>query len=456
VTGVGAPRIAVVGAGMSGVATAHFLERHGYQVEVLEAASFMGGRASSAELVERTIDIGGKNIGRGYRRFRQFLQEHGSPPLEYFGISSSTWRGGRLRTVDSKRKLASALNVLGLVGPNDFVRLARLARLVQQHPEEGMLGGPAFSRLSEEKDHLPLSAWFGAGTVADFLRPITLRMNGAEPEAYFLGCLGSNLKMVLDSYDQLSLGMSELFDRFVRRVPVTLGARVTELLWCGRRVVGVKLERAGRKEQRRYDGVVLALPAPAAARLLAGESIAPALDKVHYNPVTLVVARYRRPVFTPKVRAIVFDRASPLSNAGAYGVNDVDIVRYTLSGHGARKLGLHSDPAEVVALAEAELGRVVEVRPHERIDFVYRHFPHGLCAYGAYHHRFLRELVAWEATAEGVSLTGDYVRGASIEACFEAAHETVERWVARAEAKKIARTCHVLPAPHPFLPQPSA
>jgi protoporphyrinogen/coproporphyrinogen III oxidase len=76
------------------------------------------------------------------------------------------------------------------------------------------------------------------------------------------------------------------------------------------------------------------------------------------------------------------------------------------------------------------------VRAADRIDYVHRHFEHGLCAYGPYHHRFLQELVAWERGVEGLLLTGDYVRGASIEACFEAAFEGVERWATRsAEAK---------------------
>jgi oxygen-dependent protoporphyrinogen oxidase len=433
----GISRIAVVGAGMSGVAAAHFLRQRGYQVEVLEAEAFIGGRAGSTELGDKRIDIGGKNIGRGYRRFREFVREHGSPPLEYFGINSSTFKRGRLRTVDSRRKLASLAHVLGLVGPGDFVQLGRLAHLVKTSPAEGMLGGPAFSRLSEEKDHLSLSHWFGSRAVSDFLRPITLRMNGAEPESYFYGCLGSNLKMLLDSYDQLSLGMADLLGRFERRVPVTFGARVERLVWSGRRVIGVDLERRGHAERRLYDGVVLALPARAAARLLEGESIASALSKVTYNPVTLVVSRYRRPVFGTKVRAVVFDRESPLSNAGAYGANDLHTVRYTLSGRIAKSRGALRDPAEALAVAEGELGRVVDVRPKERIDFVHRHFEHGLCAYGPYQHRFLRDLVAWERGVDGLTLTGDYLRGASIEACFEAAFEGVERLVARAVSRPI-------------------
>jgi oxygen-dependent protoporphyrinogen oxidase len=440
-----ARRVAVVGAGMSGVATAHFLKRAGYQPEIFETGSSLGGRAGSLELGDRSIDIGGKNIGRKYRLFREFLAEHGAPSLEFFGINSSTVRDGRLYTVDSRKKLASLWHVLRLVGPRDFWRLFRLSSIVREDPAEGLLGGPRFSQLSEQRDHLPLAAWFGERATQTFLRPITLRMNGAEPDAYFLGCLGSNLKMVFDSYDQLSRGMGPLLQSFAKAVPVSLNTRVVRLLRSGARVIGVETERGGQREQRLYPSVVLALPAPASARLLLGEPIQEALKNVAYNPVTLLVARYRRPIFDSKVRAIVFDAQSPLSNAGCYGVNDLDLVRYTLSGRAAADIDDASEPSEVLERAERELGRFVKVRASERIGYVSKHFRHGLCAYGPYHHRFIGRCLEWERGVPGLVLTGDYLRGASIEACFQAAFDGVERLKRRAAESPRSVPSHASP-----------
>lgn len=430
-TSVATGRVAVVGAGMSGIAAAHALSQAGYKPEILEAGPTLGGRAGSMQLGDKNIDIGGKNIGRKYLRFREFIRQYGSPPLEFFGINSSTVRNGRLHTLDSQKKLSSLWHVLRLVGAKDFVRLAQLARVVRGSPEEGMLGGAHFSQLSEQRDHLPLSAWFGKDTVDGFLRPITLRMNGAEPDRYFFGCLGSNLRMIFDSYDQLTHGMSELLDRFARTVPVSLNTRVVRLLWSGSRVTGVELEHAGNRERRHYDAVVLALPAVASARLLEGTQIQSALEAVSYNPVTLIVARYSRPIFDHEVRAIVFDAESPLSNAGCYGVNDLDVVRYTLSGRVAANIAEGAEPAFVLRLAEAQLRRFLPVSERDRIAYVYKHFRHGLCAYGPYHHRLLQQLTAWEGSVSGLTLTGDYVRGASIEACFQAAFESVARLTRR-------------------------
>jgi len=178
----------------------------------------------------------------------------------------------------------------------------------------------------------------------------------------------------------------------------------------------------------------------ASARLLEGTPIQSALEAITYNPVTLIVARYTRPIFDSKVRAIVFDAKSPLSNAGCYGKNDLDVVRYTLSGRVASGIDEAADPSSVLSIAEAELRRFLPVSAGERVDYVYKHFRHGLCAYGPFHHRFLQQLFDWESSVSGLVLTGDYVRGASIEACFNAAFESVARLTSRISASSLRGT----------------
>jgi len=423
-----AARIAVVGGGVSGIATAYFLQKRGFVPEIVEAGSALGGRAGSSRLGGKHIDIGGKNIGRRYQLFRQFIADHGAPELESFGINSSTVKHGVLRTIDSEKKLKSLYHLLRLVGARDFVRLARLALLVKQSPEAALLGSEAFSRLSEARDHQPLPHWFGRECVDNFLRPITIRMNGAEPDEYYYGCLGSNIKMVLDKYDQLRFGMGALLERFSETLPVLFNTRVRALAERGKLGVRLLLDHEdGTTSWRDYDHVVLALPAPLSAELLPGTSIASELARVAYFPVTLIVAQYRRPIFQPDVRAIVFDEQSALSNAGCYGPQNLDVVRYTLSGRKARSIAAEGDPEHALSTAESALNRYVSVSSHERVDFVYHHFDRGLCAYTPYHHRLLEHLRQWEAVHPGVSLTGDYVCGASIEACFQAGLRSADR-----------------------------
>ncbi len=423
-------RIAVVGGGISGVATAYYLKKAGLEPEIIEQSSALGGRAGSATLGDRVIDIGGKNIGRRYALFREFIADHGSPPLEFFGINSSTVRSGKLHTIDSQKRFSSLLALLRLVGVRDFLQLVRLARLVHKHPEEALLGGPYFSAMSEKRDHATLPTYFNPRTVESFLRPITLRMNGAEPDEYYYGCLGSNIKMLIDKYDQLTFGMSDLLARFQKAVVARLGTTVRQLQSNGSRTHRLLLEdRDGTSQWHDYDHVVLALPAPCSARLLNDQVLTPALDGVAYYPVTLIVARYARPIFDAQVRAIVFDQETALSNAGSYGRESRDIVRYTLSGRKARELDANLSSEEVLALAERSLRRYVDVSEKDRLDFICRRFDHGLCAYSPYHHRLLETIRSWEQDHPGLVLTGDYIAGASIESCFEAGRDAAQRTV---------------------------
>src|SRR5215470_15446132 len=92
--------IAVVGGGAAGMAAAYHLRRQGHHVEVIERGSCLGGRMATATLGSRKIALGGKNIGRRYTLFREFVRDMGDQPFEYFGLNSSRIRDGRVVTLD--------------------------------------------------------------------------------------------------------------------------------------------------------------------------------------------------------------------------------------------------------------------------------------------------------------------------------------------------------------------
>jgi oxygen-dependent protoporphyrinogen oxidase len=51
----------------------------------------------------------------------------------------------------------------------------------------------------------------------------------------------------------------------------------------------------------------------------------------------------------------------------------------------------------------------------------------GLCAYTPYHAAFLASIGREADSVRGLHLTGDYIQGASIEACFRSARACVRR-----------------------------
>jgi oxygen-dependent protoporphyrinogen oxidase len=295
--------------------------------------------------------------------------------------------------------------------------------------------------LSECCDSRPVSEYFSPTFCERIIRPMSVRMNGAEPDEIYMGTLLSNIRMILDTYDQFTHGLGPLLDACAAAYDIRLQTTVQTLLVERGRVTGVRVRHAGGgTSELRGAGVIIATPAPTAAMLTAPvlPRLGDRLRSIAYYPVTLILAEYDRPIFSPSVRAIVFDRHHALSNAGAYGINDLNVVRYTFSGRASRRT---SDALSAEALlwsAEASLSTYVPVDRRWRRQMVARRFNPGLCAYTPHHATFLDEIAREPQTLAGLYLTGDYVQGASIEACFRAASACVQQLASRERLHPLA------------------
>ncbi|VVE89072.1 Protoporphyrinogen oxidase [Pandoraea bronchicola] len=430
---------AVVGGGISGIATAHYLRRAGIDAELLEQHRAPGGRMLGATLDGERIDLGGKNIGRHYRRFRALAHELGPFALEPFGINTSRIRDGRIVTLDSTHRLASTFAYMRGCPPADALRLAALCSRVWLDARNRFLDGPSFARLARRADDSTLSTYFSPAFCRAVVRAMSVRMNGAEPDEIHLGNFGTHLGMWLDTYDQLKDGMGAFIDAATAPLKIRCDARVERVVVRNGRVSGLQVRYAdGRASDLGYDHVVLATPACVSAELLREHDavLAAAFDEIRYFPVLVVVAAYRRPVFSVNVRGLSFGPDSELSNAGAYGIERLDMVRYTFSGRKARALiasargvdGIARPQAEgLLDLAEAALRRHIPVERADRRDVVAHLFDPGLCAYAPHHYRLRALLDDRRHAIDGLAFAGDYLRGASIEACMFAAQEAAVR-----------------------------
>jgi oxygen-dependent protoporphyrinogen oxidase len=353
--------------------------------------------------------------------------------MEYFGLNSSQVVNGRIRTFDGSSRWRTMAYLGSGLSAKDLVRFGQLLWRVKQDETAGYLGTESSLRLSERYDAEPVSRYFSPAFCERIIRPMTVRMNGAEPGEIYMGTLLSNVRMILDSYEQFTHGLAPLLNACLGAYDVRLNTSVQELLVEGNRVTGVRVSDVHGVTELRGAGVIIATPAPAAAALTAPvlPALADRLRSVAYYPVTLVLAEYDRPIFSPSVRAIVFDRWHALSNAGAYGINDLNLVRYTFSGRTSRRV---TDAMDIEALlhgAESTLSRYVAIDRGWRRGVVARRFNPGLCAYTPHHATFLRQITAETQQLTGLHLTGDYLQGASIEACFRAASACVQRLATR-------------------------
>jgi protoporphyrinogen/coproporphyrinogen III oxidase len=421
-------RYAVVGGGLSGLAAAWYLQRRGAETHLIERDRALGGRAGSGQLGERAVTLGGKNIGQGYRRFRDFTQSLGEHPYEHFGINSSRVLDGRLLTFDSEAR-GRMLRQLRGIPPWDLARLGRLLLTVRRNPEARHLAAERSRRLARRYRGDSVEQAFGPRLREILLRSLTVRVSAAEPDEVPMANVLPYVGMIVDSYEQLLGGMHEVVAAAAARSRLLVRTEARSLLVEAGRVRGLLLETAGGESTtERFDGVVLATPAHAAAHLVAGPAprLAALLSEVRYFPVTVLLVEYERPVFDPSVRAIVFGADQPLSNAGAYGLNDLNVVRYTFSGRRARRLADEEpDPELLARIAEETLTPFAALAGNRRTALVARRMSPGLCAYHPDQAAFLSTLASPAAAVPGLSLSGDYLRGCSIEACFAAAEEAV-------------------------------
>ena len=423
--------IAIIGGGISGIAAAYNAQLRRWNIDLYEADERIGGRIGCTELLGREVEFGGKNIGRRYRSFRQFAAAVGQIHYEEFGLNSSREVDGRvLRFNKDGSRLDTLRQLHVLCGVRGVAKLIPLAFAILRDRDQGFLDSPYFNGRGVGGDEKPLSEHFPSRCVEQFVRSLTVRMNAAEPEECYIGNFGSNLGLVLERFEQIEGGMEKLLSRYqsqAQGIRWLTGRRVVSLLPDGRGV-SVVSEGGEGPWQRSYDRVVVALPATHAQALFLPrhQELAELLAKVKYFPVAVAIARYPEKVFKADQRAMVFGRESPLSNAGAYGVHDLDLVRYTFSGREARQvIGPDTQGSDALALAERRIARYFPLEEGSSVGFVYRHMSTGLCAYSPHHHELLERIR--RAMPPGVSLTGDYWRGASIEACFRSAEEMLAR-----------------------------
>lgn len=286
-TGHAAGRVHVVGAGLAGLAAALALSRAGHAVTVHEAAGHAGGRCRSYRdpVLGRQLDNGNHLLLSGNTDALGYLAEIGAagsltgPEAAVFPFldlrSGLQWalRPGRTAfpwwILDRERRVPGSR-------PLDYLRALRLARAgAGATVSEAVGAGPLMERL-----------W----------RPLTVAALNAEPEEASATLLAAALRETLargGRHCRPLVARDGLDDSFVRPAVATLanrgvrvepGRRLRGLELAGDRTVGLRFGDGDLALGPR-DGVVLAVPADAAAALLPGLPVpegSAAIVNAHY------------------------------------------------------------------------------------------------------------------------------------------------------------------------------
>lgn len=451
------PLIAVLGAGISGLAAANELSRNGMEVVVLDRQVHAGGRIYTE-----------RNAG--------FLVEHGpnsmispAPGAEAL-IASLGLDGERIDKgkevrhrylVRDGRTHALSLNPLGFFSSNFFSLRGRLR----------MLAEPFIGRGPEDESVADfVSRRFGRELLDYVFDPLVGGLYAGDPEHLSMAALLPRLKqlelqygsVVRGAFKKARSGMEPRFDPRKRMLfsfqqgmatlPRALAAALGPRLQRGVRVEAVQPRAGGgfhlsvrERETLRdlsVDGVVVALPAYAAALALAplSQVLGQTLAAIKHPPLAVVAVGYRRAqidhpldglgVLTPAVeqrKVLGFIFSSTLFGQRAPEQHAL-LTAYV---GGARQPGLALLPRdELIDLVRSEAGDLLGARG-EPVFASLRYWRHGLPQPGLGHLAQIDTMRALELEHPGLVITGNYVSGVSTANCIDAAVAAAQRVVRR-------------------------
>ncbi len=309
------PTFTVVGAGISGLTAARALAATGAQVTVLEATRRVGGQLRHLEVAGHTVDVGAEAIFTGAPGPLALVDEVGLGDEVVPATSGTTWiwthRGLRPLPAGFGPAGPTRLRPLmtaGVLSPRGMLRAGleplRPRTRVGVDTSVGAYLDHRFGRQVTERLVDPLLGGLHAGDVR------RLSLTAATPQ---LAALATRHRSLLlrrrrpsasgPSFVSLADGLAALPRRVADRlegVDVRLDAEVVRLV---RSAAGLQLTTADGGTFV-SDGVVLALPASVAARILTGPSPDAAAGLAGLRTASVAVAVLAYPAAAGEVPAL--------------------------------------------------------------------------------------------------------------------------------------------------------
>ncbi|MEE4542527.1 protoporphyrinogen oxidase [Streptomyces sp. V4-01] len=445
-----AGRVVVIGGGISGLAAALDLARGGAAVTLLEASGRLGGKLHADEIAGVPVDLGAESILARRPEAVALAREVGlGDDLEAPAVLGATlWTRGRLRPMPQ----GQVMGVPGDLGPlaaSGVLSAAGLARLPLDHVlprtevgEDVAVGRYVAARLGREVvDRLvePLLGGVYAGDAYELSlraavpqlyaavrtgRSLIEAARGVQRRAAAAGATGPVFNGIRGGVGRLPLAVADACRAL--GVVIETGSAVRELRRTGPH--GWQAVLADRTVEA--DAVVLALPAPAASRLLAGESPAAAaeLGAVEYAGMALVTLAFRRrdlhqlpvssgflvpPVDGRTIKASTFS-SHKWGWLGAAG-GDTFLLRTSVGRHGG-EADLAWDDTDLVRLSREDLGEAVGLRAAPVAARVTR-WDAGLPQYAVGHVGKVARVREQVAKLPGLAVCGAVYDGVGIPAC---------------------------------------
>ncbi len=308
----GKKRVAVVGAGISGLCVGYWLDKGGHDVTIIEQSGHLGGSIITEKSDGYLIDLGPNSTLETSEVLKELVRELGLEDQKVYGNEASNKRyilkGGELMPVPMSPGLFIKTRLFSLRAK---LRLLKEPFIERTSGEDLSLADFVRYRLGSEFLDYAINP-FVAGVYAG--DPENLSTAAGFPKLYALEQkYGSLIKGAIKGgrerkkRKEVAKDRAKLFSfrEGMQIFPETLAAKIgrkkiwlkTRVQHCTRNEGGFVLDlfRDGVVEKQTYDTVVFATPADALAQLIQSFSkdAAEIISKVHYPPVAVVFTGFK-------------------------------------------------------------------------------------------------------------------------------------------------------------------
>ncbi|MDQ0752107.1 oxygen-dependent protoporphyrinogen oxidase [Streptomyces africanus] len=454
----GTGQVVVIGAGIAGLAAAHRLLERGARVTVLEASGRVGGKLLPGEIAGARVDLGAESMLARRPEAVALAREVGladrlQPPAT---ATASIWTRGALRPMPKGHVMGvpgTAAALSGVLSDEGLARIDRDAELPRTEVGDDVaVGQYVAARLGREVVDRLVEPLLGGVYAGDAYR---ISMRSAVPQLFQAARSHASLTEGVREIQAKAAAAQQTGPVFMglqggvgtlplavaesvraRGGEILTGTPVTELTHSAadggwRVVAGERVLRA--------DAVVLAVPAPAAARLLRTQSpgAAAELGGVEYASMALVTLAYRRaeaglpegsgflvpPVDGRTIKASTF--ASQKWGWIADENPDLVVLRTSVGRYGETEI-LQRDDDGLVAVSRHDLKAATGLAATPVATRVTR-WDDGLPQYPVGHHARVARIREHVAKLPGLAVCGAQYDGVGIPACIASAYAAVDQ-----------------------------
>ncbi|MFI0450343.1 protoporphyrinogen oxidase [Actinomadura sp. 6N118] len=481
--GSGAPHVVIVGGGIAGLVAAFLLRDEPVRVTVFEGTSRIGGQLAVSEVAGVAVDEGAEAVWRPKTEWMIGEAGLGDRLVSADTAAVATWTRGGLWPLPNGHFMSvpSDMDELAKSGvlSDEGVARARQDLVLPPTDRNGDVSVGAYvgARFGQEVvDRLvdPFLNEMCAGRSSELsfeatLLPLAKASRKFASLAKAAGVLvpkpGSDIPALHSGLGTLIGGMGSLPGALAEAVlhaspdaAVRTGTPVTGLA-RGEHGWRVTVDSAAGGEHIAADAVILAVPAGAASKLLAGvpgtAPVCAGLADIAYASVTMItlayprkafaggpaeqgLAGYRVPVVDGRtVRSVTFSTVK-WSHMADQADGDVEIVRCQAGGIGEDDL-LQRDDADLVALAAGELAEATGAADDPVATRVTR-WHDALPQYTVGHTDRIKQIRAQIADHPGLALCGSAYDGVGIGMCMNAARKAADQVLAHLGTIQTGRT----------------